>query len=167
MVGTYEYKIVPCLHPLDNTGGANTDCDVVSLKNWDHATFIIDFGAIENTMTGTLIAYKGLTVGSCTTAFACKYRYMSTSDTWGALTTLAVGGVVLDAAGAADCTVDNVLIAVEIDAADLNPTTAAAAQWDTVRVGWTNNVAETFVSILCILSRGRYKSDQMPTAITD
>ena len=165
MIFTYEHKIVPCLHPINNTGGAATVCDIVSMKGYDHATFIIDFGVVNNSMTGTLIAYKGENVTTCTTAFACNYRYMAATDTWGALTALTTTGVSLATGAAADCIIDNVLIAVEIDAEQLEPT--IANPYDTIRVGWTNSAHDTLVGIVCILSKVRYKKAQMQTAITN
>lgn len=163
MTFSEEHKIVQCFYPADNQSGAATVCDIVSLKGWDHATFICSFGAVTASMTGTLIAYKGENVTTCTVAFACRYRYEPTSDSMGAVTTLAVGGLNLATGEAGDVLADDTVIIVEIDAADLAPT--IANPYDTVRVGWTNSAHATLLSIVCILSRGRYQDASPPTAI--
>jgi len=165
-----EVKIISALSPIDNTGGAATVCDIVSMKNYDRATFIITFGVVHDSMTGTLIAYKGEDVTTCITAFACSYRYGATmgagaSDSLGAVTALPVGGVSLATGAAADYIAAPCTIVVEIKAAELAPT--IANPYDTVRVGWTNSAHSTLVSIVCILSRGRYKNASPPTAITN
>ena len=168
MTFTEQNKIVTALSPIDNTGAAATVCDIVGMKGYDHATFIISFGVVHDSMTGTLIAYKGEDFTTCTTAFACKYRYGATmgagaSDTLATLTTLATTGVSLATGEAADVIAAPCTIVVEIDAADLAPT--VANPYDTVRVGWTNSAHSTLVSIVCILSKGRYQDAAQPTAI--
>lgn len=168
MIFSNEHKIVSALSPIDNTGAAATVCDIVGMDNYDHATFIITFGVVHDSMTGTLIAYKGEDYATCTTAFACKYRYGATmgagaSDTLGDLTALATTGVSLATGAAADVIAAPCTIVVEIDAADLAPT--VANPYNTVRVGWTNSAHSTLTSIVCILSKGRYQDEDMPTAI--
>lgn len=161
MTFSEEHKIVQGLYPVDNNAGAATVCDIISMKGWDHATFICSFGVVNASMTGTLIAYKGEDFTTCTTAFACRYRYGATTDTLGDVTALAATGVSLAAAAAADATGNTAVIAVEIDASDLGPT--VANPYDTIRVGWTNSAHSTLCSIVCILSKGRYTT--APTAI--
>jgi len=163
MIFSQEHQIVPCLYSVDNNAGAATVCDIVSLAKYRHATFILNFGVVDDSMTGTLIAYKGEDFTTCTTAFAAKYRYGATTDTLAALTTLAVTGVSLATGAAADVVTDNTLIVVEVDAEDLAPT--AANPYHTVRVGWTNSAHSTLVGIICILSEPRYAAATMPTAI--
>ena len=169
MIFSERHKIISALSPIDNTGAAATVCDIVNMENWDHATFIITFGVVNDSMTGTLIAYKGEDVTTCTTAFACRYRYGATmglgaSDSLAALTTLSTTGVSLATTAAADCVAAPCTIVVEIDAADLAPT--IANPYNTVRVGWVNSAHSTLVSIVCILSKGRHQAATQTTAIT-
>ena len=168
MIFSEKNKIVSALSPIDNTGGAATVCDIVSMKGYDHATFIITFGVVDDSMIGTLKAYKGEDFVTCTTAFACKYRYGATmgagaSDTLAGLETLPVAGESLATGTDADVVAAPCTIVVEIDAADLEPT--IANPYDTIRVGWTNSGVETLTSIVCILSKARHLSDTQPTAI--
>ncbi len=163
-----EVKIVSALSPINNTSGAATVCDIVSLKGYNRATFILTFGVVDDSMTGTLIAYKGEDFVTCTTAFACSYRYGATmgagaSDSLGAVTALPASGVSLATGAAADVIAAPCTIVVEIEASDLAPT--LANPYDTVRVGWTNSAHDTLVSIVCVLSRGRYQNAAPPTAI--
>lgn len=169
MIFSQENKIITVLSPVDNTGAAATVCDVVNMKNYNQATFIISFGAVNDSMTGTLVAYKGASVSSCTTAFAAKYSYGATNgcvagtggdDTQSALLELPATGVSLAAGDAADATANPCTIIVKVDAQDLGD------GYSCVRVGWTNSEHSTLVSIVCILSEPRYADASLPTAIS-
>lgn len=169
MIGTYEDKIVNA-YPSKDATDATVTTDIISLKNYDHITYIISFGVCSDTATtdGNLIAYKCETVSDAAVAFACKYRAEldATADTLGTLTTLSTDGEGIGHGHTLDITTGGGFIVVEIDAADLEPT--IAAPYDTVKLSmdWASAQAAQ-MSIIAILSKGRYKNAVMPTAITD
>ena len=168
MIFSERNKIVNVEPSIDQTG-ATVATDIVSMKNYDHATFIISFGVCGSTAATTtnLIAYKGENVTTCNTAFIAKYRAEldATADTLGALTTLPAAGVSLGSGNTEDIDTGGGFLVVEIDAADLAPT--AANPYDTVRLGMVWAGQATQMSIICILSKPRYADAAGPTAITN
>jgi len=168
MIFSERNKIVNVYPAIDATG-ATVATDIVSMKNYDHATFIISFGACHTdaATTTNLIAYKGEDVTTCDTAFAAKYRAEldATADTLGTLTALATTGVSLGAGNTLDIGTGGGFMVVEVDAADLAPT--AANPYDTVRLGMVWDSEATQMSIICILSKPRFADAAGPTAITD
>ena len=168
MIFSERNKIVNVYASIDATG-ATVATDIVSLKNYNHATFIINFGACHTSAATTtnLIAYKGEDVTTCNTAFACKYRAEldASADTLGALTALAVTGVSLGSGNTLDIDTGGGFIVVEIDAADLAST--IANPYDTVRLGMVWASQATLMSITCVLSQPRWADAAGPTAITD
>jgi len=174
MIKTYEDKIVPVYGPIDATGATVTS-DIVSLKNYDHVTFIVEIGLCSATAaTSTNLALKkGENVTTCATAMgkAVSFRYFinttaQSGDTLSALTAFPIAGISIGHGNTYDFVgTGNALFVIEVDAADLEPT--VANPYDTVRIGCIFAGQATLVSILAILSRGRYKSASMPTAITN
>jgi len=168
MTFTERNKIVN-VYPAINATGATVATDIVSMKNYNHATFIISFGTCHTSAATTtnLIAYKGEDVTTCNTAFACQYRAEldATADTLGDLTALAVTGVSLGSGNTEDIGTGGGFLVVEIDASDLAPT--VANPYDTVRLGMVWDSQDTQMSIICILSEPRYAQASPPTAITD
>ena len=176
---TQEMKIVNALPAVDGDNTAITS-DIISMKGYDHASFILTFGIVNAsssavTATGSeqnLIAFKGEDVTTCTTAFIARYRACLTAsaaaggDTLGALTTLPVLGVsmgtgrTLDFAGQTGA-----IIVVEIDAEDLAPT--LANPYDTIKIGFRFSNHSILMSAVCVLSKARYKSDVNPTSIAN
>ncbi len=171
MVFSYNNKVINCIPAIDGNNAAVTST-IVNLKGYDHATFVLSFGVVHassEAITGTgsesnLIAYKGLDVTTCATAFACKYRACTSGDTFGALTDLATTGVSLGNGATVDICADNAMILVEIDAADLAPTLALPYQ--TVKIGFRFSANSILLSAICVLSKARYSKSLMPTAIT-
>lgn len=165
---TENCKIVNAIPAIDGTGAA-TASDIISMKNYNHCTFILTFGVVNasSATSVNLIAYKGENVTTCATAFACNYRAEVTSggDTLEALTTLATTGVSLGTGNTLDITGDNAIIVVEIDASDLAPT--AANPYDTVKIGFTFNANSVLLSCVAVLSEPRYAQASPPTAITN
>lgn len=169
MIGTYEFKIVSVSPPKDQNA-ATVASDIISMKGYDHCTFIVAFG-VANTSSATstnLIVNKGEDVTTCTTAMACKgYRAEldATADTLGALTAMPTTGVSLGSGNTEDYNTGGGFIIVEVDAEDLEPT--IANPYDTINIGCVFSAHSVFVSITAILSKGRYKNKSMPTAITN
>ncbi len=176
---TQEQKIINAIPAVDGDNTAVTS-DIISMKGYDHATFILTFGIVNassSAVTGTgsetnLIVFKGENVTTCTTAFIARYRACLTAsasaagDTLGALTTLPVLGVsmgtgrTLDFAGQTGA-----IVVVEVDAADLAPT--LANPYDTIKIGFRFSNHSVLLSAVCVLSKARYKSDVQPTAIAN
>ena len=165
---TENMKIVNA-YPSKDATGATIATDIISMKNYNHATFIISFGTCHTdaATTTNLIAYKGEDVTTCNTAFACLYRAEldATADTLGDLTALAATGVSLGASGAEDIDTGGGFLVVEVDASDLAPT--PAHPYDTIRLGMVWASQDTQMSIICVLSEPRYAQALPPTAITD
>ena len=166
MTFTERNKIVNA-YPSKDATGATIATDIISMKNYNHATFIISFGTCHTdaATTTNLIAYKGEDVTTCATAFACHYRAEldATADTLGALTTLSVTGIALGAGGDEDIGTGGGFLVVEIDATDLAPT--AANPYDTIKLGMVWDSYATQMSIVCVLSEARYAQASPPTAI--
>ncbi len=166
MIFSERNKIVNA-YPAINATGATVATDIVSLKYYDHATFIISFGVCNTSAATTtnLIAYKGEDFSTCNTAFIAKYRAEldATADTLGALTTLAAAGVSIGSGNTLDIDTGGGFIVVEVDADDLAPTTGNP--YDTVRLGMVWASQDTLMSIVCVLSKPRYADAAGPTAI--
>lgn len=166
---SFENKIINALVPIDGTS-ATLATDIISLKGYDQATFIIQIGVADTSSASTtnLIAYKGEDVTTCTTAFATSgYRAEITAsgDTLEALTAMPDTGVSIGSGNTEDYDTGLCLFVVEIKAADLAPT--IANPYDTVKLGVTLSAHTCLISCICILSNGRYQNASMPTAITD
>lgn len=165
-----QVKIVNAIPAVDGNNTAVAS-DIISMKGYGHATFILSFGVVNassSAVTGTgsesnLIAYKGEDVTTCTTAFIAKYRAVTSGDTIGDLTELPVLGVSLGTGNTIDVTGDNAMVIVEIDATDLAPT--EANPYDTVKIGFRFSAHSVLLSAICILSQPRY--EEGITAITD
>lgn len=174
-VFTYRQKIVNALPAIDGNNVASAT-DIISMKNYDHCTFILTFGVVNAsssaiTSTGSetnLIANKGENVTTAATAFVAKYRAETTAggDTLGALTTLPVTGVSMGTGNTLDFAGQTgAIVVVEIDAADLAPT--VANPYDTVKLTWRWSAHSVLQSCVAVLSQGRYQDAAQPTAITD
>lgn len=174
MIFSERNKIVNAIPAVDGDNTA-VETDIISMKNYNHCTFILTFGVVNasaSAVTGTgsesnLIAYKGEDVTTCATAFACQYRAEVTSggDTLEALTALPTTGVSMGTGNTLDVTGDNAIIVVEIDAADLAPT--VAHPYDTVKIGFRFSNHSVLLSCVAVLSQPRYADAASPTAITD
>jgi len=168
MIFSEEHKIVNAL-PAKDQNAQTITTDIISMKNYDHCTFIISFGVCHtDAATSTnLIACKGENVTTCATAFICKYRAEldATADTLGTTTTLPAAGISLGASGDEDIGTGGGFLVVEIDAENLEPT--VANPYDTVKLGMVWGGVATEMSIIAILSKGRYVGATQPTAITD
>ena len=69
-----ELKIVPIIEAVDLAGGAAT-AESVCMKNYSHATFVFNFGAI--TGNSVLTIAEGATDAAATAALTFAYRYTS------------------------------------------------------------------------------------------
>lgn len=148
-----KVHIVPIIHPVDTTTAAPT-CDIVSLQNYNHVTFILQ--------TGTNTKGFAITVENCTAAAGTSndamsefyYREMATTDTWGALT--ASGGTLT----VADAD-DQHVFAIEIDADEITAADHYFIKLTCAAPASGNN----FVSAIAIMSEPRRIEDIPITAI--
>jgi hypothetical protein len=161
---TMRNKIVNALPPIDGVNGAVTATDIISMKNYAHCTFIMQFGVCHTDSVGdtNLIVKKGEDLVTCTTAFAAKYRTQS-GDTLGDLTALPATGLAIGAAQTWDYGTGGVAIVVEVDSADLAPT--IANPYDTVCLTFDFSNHAALISVVAVLSQGRYQDAAQPTAI--
>ena len=96
---------------LWNTGSPNYS-PAVNMGLYGHALFIVHQGVgAAGSATITMEACT-TAAGASPTAIAFRYKLCTTSDTWGALTSVAATGVVFGAAS-------NQMLAIEVDAEDL------------------------------------------------
>ncbi len=102
---------IPVIHPADITTNA-TNTDIVGLKEYNHATFLVQTGTNSVGCTLTVQECDDVTPSN-STAIAFNYREMATVDTWGSLTASASTGVTIAAAD------DNHMFAIEVDADEL------------------------------------------------
>lgn len=147
-----QQHVVPMIHPADITTNA-TNTDVISMKKYTHALILIQTGTNTKGCTLTVEKCDDVTPSNHP-AIAFNYRKMGTSDTWGALTACASTGLTI-----ADGD-DNAVIAIEIDAAELD------ASYPYVRACLSAPASgNNYYSALAILTP-RYAQDVPMTAIT-
>ena len=141
---------------LWNTGSPNYT-PAYNLGLYDHCCFVVSQGVGAAGSATILVQQCTTAAGGGPTAIAAKYRLCTTQDTWGALTTLPVGGVVFGGAS-------NQMLVIEIDAADL---IATAPTKPYVRLCATvSNATAVLAAAIVILSRPSYQQDVPTTAIT-
>ncbi len=155
-----QAKIVPLTPPQSYSGAAKNSA-VFSLKNYSHATILVYLGATDADAGNLKLQECDDFVPSNTTDIPFFYYKEETAggDTLSGRQELtqanAATGVDLAPAG-----VDNVLYAIEIDAADLTPGT------DKLRVQLTTPGGAQLGTVMAILTGARYASDQSPTVLS-
>jgi len=115
-------KIVGCVQPIDTAGVARLGCHV-NFSKFEHVTWIVSIGVLDNPCTITMLAGTNA-LGAGGVAMGFSY-YLSTggaplvTEVASALVTVGVGGYAFAAA-----TDDNEVMVIEMDAAELvAPTT--------------------------------------------
>lgn len=156
-----NYKIVPVGSDIDLNVAAANDCDSINMKNYHHATFLVNF----QTLGGAAIyvaLYSGATDGAKTSALTFNYAF---------------GGA---AAGAANCdvlaawatsamltvahaTYDNYLLVIEAPATIMD--LANNEDWLTLSFLDTDTGATGNVSVIAVL-QPRYSYNRIATALT-
>lgn len=149
-----QNKIVHILEPEDHNAGV--DGDSVSLENYDHVTFIINFG--ELTGDAILTINSGASAGTKTTAETFNYRACATAlkNAGGDLLADETTSAALTLTAA---TYEDMFIVVEMDADEFTD----GQQWITPTL--SSAASEIFASIIAILSKPRYAQNVPPTAI--
>lgn len=162
MILSERLKVVNGLPPkADAFAAAANLTDIVCLKNYKYATFIILTGVSVNN-DSVLSVVAGQTVdGTVTTTVPFKYRKCVSGDTLGTLTDVAAGATVALTASTA-----NQMLIIEVDAAAVEE---AHPGYDCVglKVADGSNVASQLGAIAIVLSNARYADEASPSAIID
>ena len=158
---TERIKPVPVASNYDlSTHDTLMTLDSINMKNYHHATFLIQFAAI-GTASPVLYAYSGASDGALTSALTFNYAFASAAC-------LSASADVLGAWGTSAAltithgTYDNYLLVVEIPAASMD--VANGEEWLTLNLtdpstGCTGNVTVT------ALLQPRYASNVAGTAL--
>jgi hypothetical protein len=123
------------------------------MRNYDHATIVLQLGVTGAASTITVEACDDFTPANTTAIpFAVYKCETASSDVLGARTAVL-------AAGFATSVNDGIMYVIEVNADEL------PAGKPNLRVCTSDPAAATFASILAILSKARYAGDQSPTVI--
>ncbi len=126
LIGVGGMHVVPLVNPA-SVSNAQVISDNINMKNAHHVTMLLHFGAITADLDAdiTVIGSTAAAPGTNDTTFATiKFRKMTTSDVWSALTTVTDSKLDLVAAG--DLALDaNQMVAIEITAEDLKAASAS------------------------------------------
>ena len=154
------YKVVPVASDLDVSGSATNPCDSINMKNYHHATFIINL----QTLGGAALyckVYSGATDAALTSALTFRYAFASAAagsancDVLAATSTSANLSI-------AHATYDNYMLIVEVDASDMD--IANGEEWLTLSFPDTDTGATGNLSAVAILEP-RYTTGQSVTAL--
>jgi len=154
-------KVVNGFPPLSADHATANITDVVSLKNYKYATFIVLTGVAAANVS-TLAVVAGTTVGgTVTSTVPFKYRKCVSGDTFGALTDVAAGSSIALTTGTA-----NQMIIIEVDA---DAVEGAHPGYDCVALLYTQGATHAAISmgIAVVLSGARYADALQPSAIID
>jgi len=159
---TEDYKIVPIYSNYDlSTHDTTMPSDSINMKNYHHATILMNFATIANAST-VLYAYAGATDGAQTSALTFSYA-------WGSAATAAATADVLGAWSTSAAltithgTYDNYLLVIEVPAAQM---TAAGNTYDWLTLNFTDpsTGATGNVTAIAVL-KPRYKNNVAATAL--
>ena len=145
----HPVNIIP---PIDITGGVTGD--VFSMKNYAHATIIIQIGVSAAAFTKIIVneCTDFAAAGATAIPFSIYKEETAAGDTLGARTAVLAAGVTPSAN-------DNIMYVIELDAAELT------ADSHFVQLSLTNPANSVIASALAILSGSRYAEESSPTAI--
>jgi hypothetical protein len=162
MIFSERNKIVCGKAPVaDCYAAANNLTDVVSLKNYRYATFLIMTGAsVNNTSVFSVVAGTSVD-GAVNQTVPFKYRKCESGDTFGALTDVAAGSTVALTASKA-----NEMIVIEVDAQEVE-TAHPGHDCIGLKVANGSATAAQFGAVAVIMSGARYADDKQPSAIID
>jgi len=155
-----KYKVVPVASDIDLTGSETNPADSINMKNYHHATFLINYQDI-GVAASYVNVHSGTTDGALTSALTFNYAFMAT----------AAGGVNCDVLNAdatsnnlvvAHATYDNFMLVVEIDASDMD--IANGEEWLTLSFPDTATNGTGNVSAVAILEP-RYTGNRSATAV--
>lgn len=162
-----NHHIVAGLYPVADVFDGTKHTDIVCLKNYNKATFLIICGDSTGGASDGVITVSACDDAAATNAVAMAFKYRTcassvTVDTWSALTDATDAGFAMNGA-------DNYMYAIEIEAVDViaagqGDATPHDADW--VRLTHTEDTDDPVVgTVICILSEPRYPGAVPKTAI--
>lgn len=155
-----KYKIVPVGSDIDlNTAAAN-DCDSINMKNYNRATFLINFQTLGGAANYVLL-YSGATDGAKTSALTFRYAFGSAAQASANCDVLAAWSTSANLT-VAHGTYDNYMLVVDILASEMD--TANEEEWLTLTFADTDGGATGNVSVFAILEP-RYPTNCSETAL--
>ena len=167
-----EAKLIPVMRPIDKTGAAFTT-EWISMKNYKHADFIINLGAMTSTSnqavtlkvaddaSGTHSAT--ITSASAATTLTLDEYYKTSSGDTLARTVVSSSTFNLTKSS------DNKYVIVHVDAAKLGKFTSTSVTYDADYVAIsvaTPGTHACLAAVDCLLTGPRFASQSNPTAIT-
>ena len=155
------YKVVPIASDMDVAGSATNPCDSINMKNYHHATFLINFQTLGGADLNCIV-YSGATDAALTSALTFRYAFMSAAALAANADVLGTPSTSADLT-IAHATYDNYMLVVEVDAVDMD--VANGEEWLTLSfpdsaAGSTGNLSA--VAIL----EPRYTGNASLTALT-
>ena len=156
-----KYKVVPVASDMDVNGSATNPCDSINMKNYHHATFLINFQTLGGADLNCIV-YSGATDAALTSALTFSYAFMGAAATGTGADVLAATATSADLT-IAHATYDNYMLVVEVDASDMD--IANGEEWLTLSfpdsaAGSTGNLSA--VAIL----EPRYTGNRSVTALS-
>lgn len=152
-------KVVPVLAYGDLNAGVTLDTDSIDMKNFHHATFIIQIHAL-GVADAALTVHSGATNGAITSALNFRYAFGGAAQGV-ALCDVLAAALEVATLDLTNATYDNFMLVVEVDASKMDM--ANGENWLTMRFtdpgGATGNV-----TVLAVL-KPRYTSDRSLTAL--
>ena len=150
---TYN-KLIKGLDPVADAFAGTVYSDIISMKNHNHAQFIIYKGAGATGTSTVTVEACSTNAAAATSAIPFNYQVIATGDTEGAYTACANTGFVTNAAASE-------LYKIEVDAEAL-----LASGYEYVRLKMVESANDPVLGgILAILSEPRYDQAVQDTAI--
>lgn len=152
-----EGHLVSVLPPVDLSGGPLTG-DVFNMKNYAHASIIIQGGASSGAVSTITVEQCTSAAAANNTAIAFSYYACTTggnaanSDVLGEKTAATTTGFAMS-------TTDNIFYVIELDAAQLSD------GYNYVAVQFSDAGATQIGNCIALLSGARYGNDQSKTAL--
>jgi hypothetical protein len=165
LIGTGERHVEILWNPV-STNHPVLNSDYINMRDWDHATLLIHFGAIATGLDSdlTVIADSANSSTDPHTLATINYRLKKSTAAWGEMTSVTDSKIDIVAGGEiVPSTDDNTVLAIEIDTAELN---ALHEGMDHFYVSISDGGAYAYVSsAVAILSKGRYSYDPPASAL--
>jgi hypothetical protein len=149
-----QQHVAQVLAPVDITGGKTGR--YMSLKQWEHITFIIGVGVSAAAWTKIIVLGASDKTGTGATAIAFD---LYTSEA--TIVDQLAAKQRIAAAGYTPVATDDIFYVIELDAADLIAQLGETFQYATVQL--TNGANSVIASVHAVLSGGRYQGDQSPS----
>lgn len=155
-----ELKFVPIASDMDVSASATNPCDSINMKNYSHATFIVNL----QTLGGAALyckLYSGATDAALTSALTFNYAFAGAAALAANADVLAAWSTSANLS-IAHATYDNYMLVIEIDASDMD--LANDENWLTLSFPDTDTGATGNLSCVALL-KPRYKTNRSPTAL--